>query len=95
VLSVNQECLLVQLCAGRDFMSYFHLNYDYKQKEKKNGNSFISVRDKGENALLEVEKKGNQVDIVTYWRNEKTTKFSLPIELFEKMYKDITQHNKE
>ena len=52
----------------------------------------MSVRDKGENALLEVEKKGNQVNIVTYWRNEKTTKFSLPLELFEKMYKDISQH---
>jgi hypothetical protein len=74
-------------------MSNFSLNYDYKQKDKKNGNSFVSVRDKGENALLEVEKKGNNIEIVTYWRNEKTTKFTLPLELFEKMYKDIIQNN--
>ncbi|KSU85925.1 hypothetical protein AS030_02695 [Fictibacillus enclensis] len=67
------------------------MNYDYKHKEKKNGNSFVSVRDKGENALLEVEKKGNQIELVTYWQNDKTTKFKLPLELFEKMYKDMIQ----
>ncbi len=65
--------------------------YDYKQQNKRNGNIFVSIRDKGENALLEVEKKGDQVDIITNWRNEKTTKFSLPLELFEKLYKDIAQ----
>lgn len=65
------------------------INYDYKNKEKNNGNRFVSVRDKGENALLEVEKKGNQVEIMTYWKNEKTTKFTIPLELFEKMFNDI------
>ena len=74
-------------------MNNFSFNYEYKQKDKKNGNSFVSVRDKGENALLEVEKKGNTIDIVTYWRSDKTTKFSLPLELFEKLYKDIIQNN--
>lgn len=74
-------------------MNYLHLNYEYKQKEKKNGNCLVSVRDKWENALLEVEKNGDKVHIITYWQNEKTTKFSLPLELFEKMYKDISQHN--
>ncbi|MGG2091548.1 hypothetical protein AB1283_02230 [Bacillus sp. S13(2024)] len=49
----------------------------------------MSVRDKSENSLLEVEKKGDRVEIVTYWRNEKTTKFTLPLELFEKISKDI------
>jgi hypothetical protein len=53
----------------------------------------VSIRDKGENALLEVEKKGNQVEIVTYWRGDKTTKFTLPLELFERMYNDIIQSN--
>ncbi|SDM50735.1 hypothetical protein SAMN04488137_0476 [Fictibacillus solisalsi] len=72
-------------------MGSFSLNYDYKHKEKKNGNRFVSVRDKGENALLEVEKKGNQIELVTYWQNDKTTKFKLPLELFEKMYKDMIQ----
>ena len=33
----------------RDFMSYSQ----YKQKEKANGNCFVSVKDKWENALLE------------------------------------------
>ncbi|WP_268760365.1 hypothetical protein [Geobacillus stearothermophilus] len=34
-------------------MSY--LNYDYKKK--KNGNQIVSIRDIGENSLLEVELK--------------------------------------
>lgn len=57
---------------------------DYIYKEKKNGNRIISIRDKWENALIEFEEKGNQIDIVINYRNEKTTKFSLPIELLRK-----------
>jgi len=74
-------------------MSNFSFNYDYKHREKKDGKSFVSIRDKGENALLEVKKSENTVEIVTYWRSDKTTKFSLPLELFEKLYEDITQNN--
>lgn len=74
-------------------MSNFHFSYEYKQKERRNGNSFVFVRDIGENALLEVEKKGNTVEIVTNCWNFKTTKFSLPLELFEKLYKDTIQSN--
>ncbi|UQZ48046.1 hypothetical protein M1D69_00325 [Bacillus sp. PK3-037] len=62
---------------------------DYIYKEKKNGNRLISIRDKWENALIEFEQKGNQIDIVINYRNEKTTKFSLPIETFERAYHDI------
>lgn len=62
---------------------------DYIYKEKKNGNRIISIRDKWENVLIEFEEKGNQIDIVINYRNEKTTKFSLPIETFEKVYQDI------
>ncbi|MEE5180377.1 hypothetical protein JDW21_14895 [Bacillus subtilis] len=62
---------------------------DYIYKEKKNGNCIISIRDKWENALIEFEQKGNQIDIVINYRNEKTTKFSLPIETLEKVYQDI------
>ncbi|WP_105980253.1 hypothetical protein [Bacillus paralicheniformis] len=62
---------------------------DYIYKEKENGNRIISIRDKWENALIEFEQKGNQIDIVINYRNEKTTKFSLPIETFEKVYQDI------
>lgn len=50
---------------------------DYIYKEKKNGNRIISIRDKWENAFIEFEQKGNQIDIVINYRNEKTTKFSL------------------
>ncbi|MGF6949838.1 hypothetical protein QF028_002343 [Neobacillus sp. B4I6] len=57
------------------------MNYEYKEKEKKNG-LYVSIRDKGENSLLEVERKGNQVEMVTYVRNEKTTKFTIPVEFF-------------
>jgi hypothetical protein len=62
---------------------------DYLYKEKKNGNRIISIRDKWENALIEFEQKGNQIDIVINYRNEKTTRFSLPIETFERVYYDI------
>ena len=65
-------------------------NFVFQEKVKKNGR-YVSVRDKGENSLLEVERKGNQVEIVTYVRNEKTTKFTLPVELFEKMSKGMVQ----
>ena len=67
------------------------MNYEYKEKEKKNGNQFVSIRDKGENSLLEVERIGNQIEIVTFWRNEKTTKFTMPVDLFEKMSKGMIQ----
>ena len=65
------------------------VNYIYKKKEKKNGNCLISIRDKWENALIEFEQKNNQIEIMINYRNEKTTKFSLPIETFEKVYEDI------
>ncbi|KPD36413.1 hypothetical protein P9G40_12100 [Bacillus velezensis] len=65
------------------------MNYIYKKKEKKNGNCIISIRDKWENALIEFEQKNNQIEIMINYRNAKTTKFSLPIETFEKVYEDI------
>ncbi|MGW7759292.1 hypothetical protein ACWGRE_01270 [Bacillus velezensis] len=65
------------------------MNYIYKKKEKKNGNCIISIRDKWENALIEFEQNNNQIEIVINYRNEKTTKFSLLIETFEKVYEDI------
>jgi hypothetical protein len=76
-------------------IEFFHddsinIGFIYKEKEKKNGR-YVSIRDKGENSLLEVERKGNQVEIVTYVRNEKTTKFTIPVELFEKMSKGMIQ----
>lgn len=67
------------------------MNHDYKEKRRRNGNKFVSIRDKGENALLEVERKGEQVEIVTYWRTEKKTKFTMPLNLFEKLSKKIIQ----
>ncbi|WP_144556141.1 hypothetical protein [Bacillus sp. X1(2014)] len=67
------------------------MNYEYKEKVKKNGNQFVSIRDKGENSLLEVERKGNQLEIVTYWRNEKTTNFTVPVVMFEKIYEGMIQ----
>lgn len=67
------------------------MNYEYKEKVKKNGNQFISIRDKGENSLLEVERKGNLIELVTYWRNENTTRFTIPLDLFEKIYKGMIE----
>lgn len=68
-------------------MSY---DYNYNKKETKKSNTLVTVRDYGENALLEVERKGDTVEIVTR-RNEKTSKFTLPIALFEQLYQDITE----
>lgn len=64
------------------------MSYEYKEKEKKDG-LCVSIRDRGENSLLEVEIKRNNVEIVTYVRNEKTTHFKMPLELFELMYKKL------
>ncbi|GAA5661516.1 hypothetical protein [Geobacillus stearothermophilus] len=72
-------------------MSY--LNYDYKKK--KNGNQIVSIRDIGENSLLEVELKvkDNEVQLVVYWRNDKTVGFKMPKEMFENIYKDLMESN--
>jgi hypothetical protein len=67
------------------------MNYEYKERVKNNGNQYVSIRDRGENSLLEVERKGNQIELVTYWPNEKTTKFTIPVDLFTKIYKNIIQ----
>lgn len=64
------------------------MNYEYKEKEKKDS-LCVSIRDRGENSLLEVEIKGNNVEIVTYVRSDKTTHFKMPLELFEQMYKKL------
>ncbi|KYD24797.1 hypothetical protein MKY25_15680 [Geobacillus sp. FSL W8-0032] len=72
-------------------MSY--LNYDYKKKKKKNGNQIVSIRDIGENSLLEVELKDNEVQLVVYWRNDKTVGFKMPKEMFENIYKDLMESN--
>lgn len=67
------------------------MNYQYKEKKRRNGNQFISIRDIGVNALLEVERKGTQVEIVTYCGTDKTTKFTMPLNLFEKLSKEMIQ----
>ena len=64
------------------------MNYEYKEKEKKNG-LYVSIRDRGKNTLLEVEIKGKNVELVTNVQNEKTTHFKMPLELFEQMYKKL------
>ena len=64
------------------------MQYEYKEKAKKNGKA-VSVRDTWENALLEAEVKGDQVKLITNIRNDYTTHFSMPIELFERLYRDL------
>lgn len=66
------------------------MNYEYKEKEKKNG-LCVSVRDRGENALLEVERKGENIKITTYVHNDKTTHITIPVDIFEKITKRMTQ----
>ncbi|MGG0643527.1 hypothetical protein ABE021_06260 [Sporosarcina gallistercoris] len=65
--------------------------YEYKEKEKKNS-FFVSIRDKGENSLLEVERKGENVNLTTYVRNDKTTHITIPADLFERMAKRMSQN---
>lgn len=79
------------LMSGGNYLGYY--NYDYKKKVKKDGNNLISIRDKGENALLEVEKKGNEINLVINWMNQKTVGFKIPQDMFESLYKDITENN--
>ncbi|WOV86867.1 hypothetical protein QWT69_13445 [Sporosarcina oncorhynchi] len=64
------------------------MHFEYKEMAKKNGKT-VSVRDTWENALLEAEVKGDQVKLVTNVHNDKTTHFSMPVELFERMYRDL------
>ena len=64
------------------------MNYEYKEKEKKNG-LYVSIRNLGKNILLGVEIKGKNVEIVTNVQNEKTTHFKMPLELFEKIDKKL------
>lgn len=66
------------------------MNYEYKEKQTKNG-LCIAIRDRVENSLFEIDIKGNNVQMVTYVHNDKTTHFKLPLELFEKMYKDLIE----
>lgn len=71
-----------------------NIRYKY-QKKNKSKNTFVSIRDSFQNCLLEVEKKGDSISIVTYWRNEKTTKFILPIDFFEKLYLDMSNDKEQ
>jgi hypothetical protein len=64
------------------------MRFEYKETTKK-GSPFVSIRDKGENKLVEVTRKGDQVEIVTYVRNFSTTKFTMPADLFEKLSNDL------
>jgi hypothetical protein len=72
---------------GKGFMN---INYDYKFQEKKDGGKVITVKDIVKSGLLEVKKQGNQLEIITR-KNLEVLKFSLPLELFEKIYNDINQ----
>lgn len=56
--------------------SVLGMNYEYKETKRKY-KLCVSIRDRGENSLLEVEIKGNNVKIVTNVRNEKTTHFEI------------------
>lgn len=65
------------------------MNYEYKGK--KNG-LYVSVRDRGENALLEVERKGDNIKITTYVHNDKTTHITIPVDLFEKIAESMNRN---
>lgn len=69
------------------------MDYVYQKKEKKNGNCVISVRDRWENSIIEFEKKQHHIDIVVNYRNDKTTKYSIPIDICEKVYDDLQRGN--
>lgn len=70
----------------------YDYNYDYQYQEKVKKNRLcVSIRDRAENHLLEVEIKGNYVKMATYIRNDYTAYFKMPLELFEQMYEKLME----
>lgn len=67
-------------------------DYDYVSKEKKNGIKLISIKDLASFNILDAERKEDivQLKIKKYME---TIGISIPIELFERLYKDIIETN--
>lgn len=47
----------------------------------------------GRTQLLNLKKKQHHIDIVVNYRKDKTTKYSIPIDIFEKVYDDLKRGN--
>lgn len=66
--------------------------YDYGSKVKKNGNKVISIKDFTNSNILDAERKGDIVQLKMK-RSLETTGISIPVALFERLYKDIMEAN--
>jgi hypothetical protein len=67
-------------------------DYEYGSKVKKNGNKVISIKDFTSSHLLDAERKGDIVQLKMK-RALETIGISIPVELFERLYKDIMETN--
>lgn len=67
-------------------------DYEYKSKPKINGNTVISIKDYTSCHILDAERKGDLV-YVKLKRSMETIGISIPMELFERLYKDIVEAN--
>lgn len=68
-------------------------DYEYASKVKKNGNRIISIKDFTSTHILDAERKGELVQLKIK-RPLETIGISMPIEIFEKLYKNIMETNK-
>jgi hypothetical protein len=67
-------------------------DYEYGSKVKKNGDMVISIKDFTSSRILDAERKGDIVQLKMK-RSLETIGISIPVELFERLYKDIMETN--
>lgn len=67
-------------------------DYEYGSKAKLNGNMAISIKDLTNCRILVAERKGDIVQIKMK-RSLETIGISIPVELFERLYKEIMKTN--
>lgn len=65
-------------------------DYEYSSKTKTNGNRAINIKDISSSHILDAERKGDIVQLKVK-RSLETVGISIPVELFERLYKDIIE----
>ncbi|MEC1646443.1 hypothetical protein [Bacillus halotolerans] len=58
-------------------------------KKNKSGHLIITIRDYGNNSLIEFKKKDESIYIDIYVMNDKTARFKMSKEIFSKVYNEF------